>query len=142
MKMVNTQDFIKGFWEENEYTKIIEEKYSKEYDSLKELKELNINERTAVSILVVLFIDSDDYLMPNSISVLMKAKKQYPDADVIIGNVYEHRYKKNQYELKKQKLIAGGTEVRRWMLTNEFAISAWNKLFSRQFLHHNPELFR
>ena len=57
--MVNTQDFIKGFWEENEYTKIIEEKYSKEYNSLKELKELNINERTAVSILVVLFIYSE-----------------------------------------------------------------------------------
>ena len=50
MKMVNTQDFIKGFWKENEYTKIIEEKYSKEYNSLKELKGLNINEKTAVSI--------------------------------------------------------------------------------------------
>ena len=59
MKMVNTQDFIKGFWEENEYTKIIEEKYSKEYNSLKELKELNINERNTVSILVVLFIYSE-----------------------------------------------------------------------------------
>ena len=45
--------------------------------------------------------------------------------------------KKNQYELNEQKLIAGGTDVRHWMLTNEFAISAWNKLFSRQFLLDN-----
>ena len=89
----------------------------------------------------VLFIDSDDYLMPNSISALLEAKKQHPHADIIIGNVYEHRYKKNQYELKKQKFIAGGSEVRRWMLTNEFAISAWNKLFSRQFLLDNKLFF-
>ena len=59
MKIVNTQDFIKGFWKENKYTKIIEEKYSKEYNSLKELKEININERNTVSILVVLFIYSE-----------------------------------------------------------------------------------
>ena len=23
MKMINTQDFIEGYWEENEYTKIV-----------------------------------------------------------------------------------------------------------------------
>lgn len=90
---------------------------------------------------LVLFIDSDDYLMPDGLAHLIEAKKQYPNADVIIGNVYEHKYKKNQYNIKKTEYIEGGTEVRRWMLTNEFAISAWNKLFSRQLLIDNNLFF-
>ena len=35
MKMINTQDFINGFWDKNEQTKIIKEKYEKEFESLK-----------------------------------------------------------------------------------------------------------
>ena len=89
----------------------------------------------------ILFIDSDDYLMSDSLSYMMKAKEQYPNANVIIGNVYEHKYKKNQYDIKETKYIEGGTEVRRWMLTNEFSISAWNKLFSRQLLIDNNLFF-
>ena len=33
--MIGTQNFIEGYWEENEYTKIIKEKYQKEYDLIK-----------------------------------------------------------------------------------------------------------
>ncbi|MBQ9230175.1 MAG: glycosyltransferase family 2 protein [Prevotella sp.] len=89
----------------------------------------------------ILFVDSDDYLTPNSISYMMAAKAQYPDADIVMGNVYEHRYKKNQYNIKETQYITGGTNVRRWMLTNEFAISAWNKIFNRQFLLDNNLFF-
>ena len=35
MKIINTQDFNNGFWEINEYTEIIKEKYKKEYELLK-----------------------------------------------------------------------------------------------------------
>ena len=90
---------------------------------------------------LVLFIDSDDYLMPDSLTYMMEAKKLHPNADIIIGNVYEHRYNKNQYEIKEVQLIQNGTEVRRWMLTNEFAISAWNKIFSRQLIVDNNLFF-
>ena len=89
----------------------------------------------------ILFIDSDDYLMPNSLAYMLEAKKQYPNTDVIIGNVYEHKYNKNQYNIKTIKHIEEGIEVRRWMLNNEFAISAWNKLFSRQLLIDNNLFF-
>lgn len=90
---------------------------------------------------VVLFIDSDDYLMPNSLLYLMNAKEKYPNADIVIGNVYEHRYNKNQYQIEGIQYICGGTEIRYWMLTNEFAISVWNKLFSRQLLIDNNLFF-
>ena len=45
MEMINTQDFIEGYWEENEYTKIIKEKYKKEYELLKGLKNRNIDDK-------------------------------------------------------------------------------------------------
>lgn len=89
----------------------------------------------------VLFIDSDDYLMPDSLTCMMEAKKQHPNADIIIGNVYEQKYKKEQYHINKAQYIQGGKEVRQWMLTHEFAISAWNKLFNRKFLIDNDLFF-
>ena len=49
MKMINTQDFIEGFWEYNEQTKYVKEKYEKEYDLL--IKNGNINEKIAMTIL-------------------------------------------------------------------------------------------
>ena len=56
MDMIRTQDFIKGFWKENVYTRKIKEKYIKIYDSLKDLDDFKINDETAMTILVILFI--------------------------------------------------------------------------------------
>ena len=89
----------------------------------------------------VLFVDSDDYLLPNSLSRLMSAKEKYPYTDIVIGNVYEHKYKKKQHNINNVLLIKDGTKARRWMLTNEFSISPWNKLFKRQFLIDNNLFF-
>lgn len=89
----------------------------------------------------IMFIDSDDYLMPDSLSYMMHAKAQYPDVDIIIGNVYEHKYKKTQYCIKEPQLISNGYEARKWMLTHEFAVSSWNRIISRQFLINNNFFF-
>ena len=53
MKMIDSQDFIDGHWEENPYTKIIKEKYHNEYDLLKDKK---IDDKVAITILVILYI--------------------------------------------------------------------------------------
>ena len=75
MKMINTQDFIDGFWEENEYTKIIKEKYQKEFDLLKGLKNKNINDKTALTILVLYFINKEHpELLPDLIMIIKKGK--------------------------------------------------------------------
>lgn len=89
----------------------------------------------------LLFIDSDDYLMPNALLSFIEAKEKYPEADIVIGNIFEHKYKKTHYNIKDIKYIMGGVEVRRWMLTNEFAISSCNKLFSRQLIIDNKFYF-
>ena len=89
----------------------------------------------------IMFIDSDDYLMPNSLNYMMQAKVQHPDIDIIIGNVYEYKYKKTQYYLKEPQLITNGLEARKWMLTHEFAVSSWNRIFNRIFLIENNLFF-
>ena len=75
MKMINTQDFIDGFWEENNYTKIIKEKYQKEFDLLKNLKNKNINDRTALTILIIYFINKEHFeLLKDLIMIIKKGK--------------------------------------------------------------------
>ena len=75
MKLINTQDFIDGYWEENEYTKIIQEKYQKEYDLLKGLKTKNINDKIALTILVIYFINKEhSELLADLLMILKKAK--------------------------------------------------------------------
>ena len=53
MNIVNTQDFIEGFWEYNEQTKYVKEKYEKEYDLLMNNKNIKINEKIAMKILII-----------------------------------------------------------------------------------------
>ena len=75
MKMINTQDFIDGFWEENEYTKIIKEKYQKEFNLLKALKNKNIDDKTALTILVLYFINKEHpELLADLIMIIKKGK--------------------------------------------------------------------
>lgn len=89
----------------------------------------------------IMFLDSDDYLMPDSIAYMFNTSKDYPSADIIMGNVYEHKYSKTQYDYKEPILISGGYEVRKWLLTHEFAVSSWNRIFNRQFLINNKFFF-
>ena len=75
MKMINTQDFIDGFWEENNYTKIIKEQYQKEYDLLKNIKNKKINDKIALTILIIYFINKEhSELLKDLIMIIKKGK--------------------------------------------------------------------
>ena len=74
MNMVNTQDFIEGFWEYNEQTKYVKEKYEKEYDLL--IKNGNINEKIAMTILIIYYLEEECSELLNELSlIIIKAKK-------------------------------------------------------------------
>ena len=76
MKMIGTQNFIEGFWEENEYTKIIKDKYQKEYDLIKGIKNKNMNEIIALTILIIYFMNKEhSNLIPELIMIIKKAKQ-------------------------------------------------------------------
>ena len=77
MKMVNSQDFIEGYWEQNEYTKIIIEKYEKEYNLIKGLKNKSIDDKTAITILVIYFINKEHANFLNDLLMIIKKAKKF-----------------------------------------------------------------
>ena len=77
MKMIITQDFIDGFWEENEYTKIIKDKYRKEYDLLMGLKNKVINDRIVMTILVIYYINKECPELLNDLLMILKKAKNF-----------------------------------------------------------------
>ena len=75
MKMINTQDFIEGCWEENSYTKKLKEKYIEEYNSIKGIKNKNIDNNTALTILIIYFINKmHPELLKDLLMIFEKAK--------------------------------------------------------------------
>jgi len=77
MKMIGTQNFIEGFWEENEYTKIIKDKYQKEYDLIKEIKNKNMNEKIALTILIIYFMNKEHSNLISELIMIIKKAKQF-----------------------------------------------------------------
>ena len=92
MKMINTQDFIDGFWEENNYTKKIKEKYQKEFDLLKNLENKNINDKIALTILVIYFITKEHSELLKDLIMIIKKGKIFIQKE--INDNYENIIKK------------------------------------------------
>ena len=73
--MIRTQDFIGGSWDINEQTKIIKEKYEKEFELLKNLKDKNIDDKVAITVLIIYFINKEhSELLKELILIIKKAK--------------------------------------------------------------------
>ena len=85
MKMIDTQDFIDGHWEENPYTKIIKEKYKNEYDLLKNKK---IDDKVAITILVILYIYKEHKELMSELLMIIKKAKIYIQKEA--NNSYEN----------------------------------------------------
>ena len=75
MKIINTQNFIEGFWSENEQTKKIKIKYKKEYDLIKKLNNNKINDNVAMTVIIIYFIYKEhSYLLKELSRIIKKAK--------------------------------------------------------------------
>ena len=88
MEMINTQDFIEGFWEENDYTKKIIEKYEKEYKLIKELNNKNIDEKTVITILIIYYINKEHNESLNDLLMVIKKAKQF--IQKVTNDTYEN----------------------------------------------------
>lgn len=86
----------------------------------------------------VLFVDSDDHLRPKSLKYMCDQLKQYPEADIVQGNVLQHH--------NNCVMIHGISEP--WLITNpdvfftkvlrqQIYLYAWNKLIRRSLLMDN-----
>lgn len=92
----------------------------------------------------VFFLDSDDDLVPNSLSYLYKEVNQKGcDVDMVIGNSYD--YHSGNYWQKRDgtpSLLLNHDDIMRRFLRVEIPPMAWNKLVRRQFLLDNHFSFR
>ena len=77
MKMVGTQNFVEGFWEENEYTKEIKNKYQKEYEQIKGIKNKNMNDTIALTILIIYFLNKEHPNLISELIMVIKKAKQF-----------------------------------------------------------------
>ena len=77
MKIIRTQDFNKGNWNENDETKKIKEKYKNEYDLLKGLKNQNINDNVAITIIIIYFIYKEYSELLLELSRIIKKAKNF-----------------------------------------------------------------
>ena len=75
MKIINTQDFIDGFWENNNETKYVKEKYKKEYEVLKKNKIINNNDKIIISVLIIYYIEKEYPELLNELSLVIKKGK-------------------------------------------------------------------
>ena len=75
MEIIKTQDFIGGSWDINEKTEIIKKKYKKEFNLLKNLKDKNIDDKIAITVLIIYFINKEhSELLKELIMIIQKGK--------------------------------------------------------------------
>ena len=74
-KIVGTQNFVEGYWDLNEITELIKDKYKKTFNLLKGLKDKNIDDRVAITILTIYFITKEhSELLNELVMIIQKAK--------------------------------------------------------------------
>ena len=71
-EIINQQNFVEGYWELNENTEIIKQKYEKQY---KLLKDENYNDNIIVTILIIYYIYKEhSELLKELIHIIQKGK--------------------------------------------------------------------
>lgn len=95
----------------------------------------------------IYFLDADDKLKENAISIFMKYAKQ-TDADIIIGNNYERRsnhlikkYFHDEKLIKNENLLAFDMKLDMFMINGRPMAMAGNKLYKTDFIKSNNIYF-
>ncbi len=90
----------------------------------------------------VLFMDSDDYLMPDALSLFVDQVIQHPDVDIVIGNALNKKNGQTLHSnLRTVELLDSPDDFFQRMLRHKIYLYAWNKLIRRTLLMDNRILF-
>ncbi len=90
----------------------------------------------------IFFLDSDDSIAPNSLQIFINTLKQYPNVDLIMGQVIKKPSNDLLSKTLNQTQIFNSQEDIFYHLFNaDFQISAWNKLTKRNILEKHQIKF-
>ena len=90
----------------------------------------------------IMFVDSDDYLPPNSLCCFIENMNKYPDVDMIIGNVRNRKGGNNLFQQIQAPCMLNDNNVFvTRMFRHQIYLYAWNKLIKRDLLINNQILF-
>ena len=85
----------------------------------------------------IMFIDSDDYILPNSIKTFTDEIIKNPAIDMVIGSTMVN----NKTDIKNRELLEGNESILHGFLTMKYMITSWNKLVRRECITENKLLF-
>ena len=104
----------------------------------KENKGLSAARNTGISIATgeyLYFLDSDDYIYPNSLELLMEGVEKNKDIDMVVGNFFDERINKPQMNIHNNEILKSIDLLYFGKMENK---SAWNNLIKRNlFSIHN-----
>ena len=90
----------------------------------------------------VMFVDSDDYLVPQSLHYMIEEIRKHPNVDMVIGNHYDEENKSKNFELIDEPIyISDQFEILKKAYERKLSGNAWNKLIKRDILINNNILF-
>jgi len=90
----------------------------------------------------VFFMDSDDYLLPDSLDYFLNNIKQYPYADIVMGNVQTCKSGDLLiHKINEPWFIDDPDVFFRRLLHHQIYLYAWNKMIKRELLMSNNILF-
>ena len=91
IEIINSQNSNEGYWEENQYTKKIIEKYKKEFELLKKLQNKNVDEKVALTMLIIYYINKEHSELIKDLSPEIKKAKMF--IEKVTNDTYENMIK-------------------------------------------------
>ena len=85
----------------------------------------------------IMFIDSDDYLLPNCLKTFTNEIIKNPTVDMVVGSTIIN----NKTDIKERELLKGKESIIHGFLTMKYLITVWNKLVRREHIIRNKLFF-
>ena len=90
----------------------------------------------------VLFVDSDDYLSDDCLTLMIGGLKSFPDVDVVLGNAYSCKYGRPFFPpIPEPELFTNKNDVLLKVFFADLHFHAWNRLIRRDLIVNNELLF-
>ena len=86
----------------------------------------------------ILFVDSDDYLLPGALSRLLEGLHTYPQVDMVVGNTLLEAFDYTTfYHLTASEYVDDSYVLFTRLLRRKINIEAWNKLIRKDVITTN-----